>query len=238
MNTFLEKFLKSQVNKKILLIEETFSSVLSTSLKQAGKCNDYQCILTEGIQQLFNQKSNSSEKLTEALGDVDNIFIMEGLVLQEAGAKNNNKRVYPVDILREAVEEAQPVVKSRQMIGELDHTSALRNPESPLPLIEKASHLIYNLWMEGKFVKGDIMLLPTKYGKHLLDLLKVGTRVGISLRGIGEVNNLESTVTKLKILTYDFVSYPSYEGVVAGIENVEKVKSTDLIKKWKEMKLL
>jgi len=76
--------------------------------------------------------------------------------------------------------------------------------------------------MEGDKVKADILILPTIYGKQLLDILKAGGRVGISLRGLGELDNF-GNVTDLDILTYDFVSFPSYSELVIDKSMLQKI---------------
>ena len=208
------------LKQKFVFVEATLCGVSSKSLKLIGKCSDYECLFLESrhhlLHELYDKVKFDNSKFNE------NLYILKNITVQIAGKQNGNNRVYPLEVLKKAVEKAQPFVKSRQMIGELDHISAEINPENPYPLVSRASHLILNLWMEGDKVKADILILPTIYGKQLLDILKAGGRVGISLRGLGELDNF-GNVTDLDILTYDFVSFPSYSELVIDKSMLQKI---------------
>jgi len=208
------------LKQKFVFVEATLCGVSSKSLKLIGKCSDYECLFLESrhhlLHELYDKVKSDDSKFNE------NLYILKNITVQIAGKQNGNNRVYPLEVLKKAVEKAQPFVKSRQMIGELDHISAEINPENPYPLVSRASHLILNLWMEGDKVKADILILPTIYGKQLLDILKAGGRVGISLRGLGELDNF-GNVTDLDILTYDFVSFPSYSELVIDKSMLQKI---------------
>ena len=65
----------------------------------------------------------------------DGKLIVTG-VLQRADAKNQNGRVYPVDVLkREAEKYMENFVKQRRAMGELDH------PESSVVNLKNVSHI-------------------------------------------------------------------------------------------------
>jgi hypothetical protein len=138
-------------------------------------------------------------------------FIVQG-VLQRAGAKNQNGRVYPKHILeRECQRYDREFIKQNRALGELDH------PESPIVNLNNVSHNILKIWWEGDDVKGDVLVLDTPSGKILKELFRAGITLGISSRGMGSVRELYKegvleVQEDFEIVCWDFVSNPSTHG--------------------------
>ena len=140
-------------------------------------------------------------------------------VLQRAEAKNQNGRVYPLEILKREVEEYMkgPVAENRAM-GELDH------PESSVINLQNVSHNIVEIKVKGNDVYGTFEILSTPAGNILKALFAAGITVGISSRGMGSVeeNINEGTVTvqdDFELLCWDFVSTPSTHGAFMEVKN-------------------
>ncbi|MEM5831402.1 MAG: hypothetical protein QXO40_04320, partial [Candidatus Aenigmatarchaeota archaeon] len=210
------KFKDLYIPTKKPIFEATLYIVPASKIRKIGKCSKDACVLLENLQKynVLNELFELSSQYPEELSDFkEELYIIENLTVQIAGKENGNNRYYPKDVLERAVENAQRFVQTRQMIGELDHISSELNPENPYPLVSRASHLILNLWMEDDKVKADILILPTIYGKHLLNLLKAGAKIGVSVRGLGNVD-YSGRVNDFEILTYDFVSFPSYSDLL------------------------
>jgi len=133
-------------------------------------------------------------------------------VLQRADAKNQNGRVYPVDVLkREAEKYMQNFVKQRRAMGELDH------PESSVVNLKNVSHNIVDMGWENKDLVGTVEILPTPSGNILKDLLQSGILLGISSRGLGSVKkdmreNADVVQDDFDLIAFDFVSNPSTQG--------------------------
>ena len=133
-------------------------------------------------------------------------------VLQRADAKNQNGRVYPVDVLkREAEKYMQNFVKQRRAMGELDH------PESSVVNLKNVSHNIVYMGWESKDLVGTVEILPTPSGNILKDLLQSGILLGISSRGLGSVKkdmreNADVVQDDFDLIAFDFVSNPSTQG--------------------------
>ena len=133
-------------------------------------------------------------------------------VLQRAYAKNQNGRVYPVDVLkREAEKYMQNFVKQRRAMGELDH------PESSVVNLKNVSHNIVDMGWESKDLVGTVEILPTPSGNILKDLLQSGILLGISSRGLGSVKkdmreNADVVQDDFDLIAFDFVSNPSTQG--------------------------
>jgi hypothetical protein len=138
-------------------------------------------------------------------------FVVQG-VLQRAGAKNQNGRIYPKNILmRECVRYQKEYIDQHRALGELDH------PESSVVNLNNVSHNILKIWWEGDDLKGAVQILETPSGKILKELFKAGITLGISSRGLGSVKELrnEGTVEvqeDFELICWDFVSNPSTHG--------------------------
>ena len=138
----------------------------------------------------------------------DGGMILSG-IMQKADTQNGNGRVYPMEILRREVNNYSKLVKERRALGELDH------PDDSVINLTKASHMVTEIWMEGKDVKGKIRVLDTPSGKVLQELVKANVNVGISSRGMGSVReNAGNTIVEddFQLICFDMVSEPSTPG--------------------------
>lgn len=138
-------------------------------------------------------------------------LIVEG-VIQRAGAKNQNGRVYPKDVLSREIENYKegPIAQNRAY-GELDH------PDSQVINLGNTCHVIRDVWWDGDDVMGRIEVLDTPSGRILQTLFDRGLTVGISSRGLGSVKEVyESNTVEVQddfeLLCFDFVSTPSTHG--------------------------
>tara|TARA_R100000315_G_C5222746_1_gene134375 strand:+ start:881 stop:1507 length:627 start_codon:yes stop_codon:yes gene_type:complete len=152
----------------------------------------------------------SPQMITESEQKNNGRVIVTG-VLQRAGAKNQNGRVYPREILmREVTEYKKIQIAERRALGELDH------PESSVVNLQNASHNVLDVWWKGDDVVGKVEVLSTPAGNILKELLKSGIKLGISSRGLGSVKQVnEDTVavqSDFELVCWDFVSNPSTHG--------------------------
>jgi len=139
-------------------------------------------------------------------------IIMKGK-LQEAEAMNHNERWYPMEILEREVEQFNQLIKEGRSVGELDH------PDNAIVNLANASHIIKELWWQGKELWGRVELLngPEPYstpsGRILEALVRRGVTLGISSRGIGSTRQdnegREIVQPDYQLITWDFVSNPS-----------------------------
>lgn len=147
--------------------------------------------------------------LTEAK-DRPGVFEVTG-IMQRAGAKNQNGRIYKREILEDQVREyIENFVKVGNAYGELDH------PESPIVSLKNASHVVKDLWWEGDDLMGKVELLNTPSGNIVKEILRGGHTIGISSRGTGSVQQTnEGTLMvqpDFELVCWDFVSNPSTQG--------------------------
>ena len=146
-----------------------------------------------------------SHLITETTQDGKDMYL-SGIFMQ-AELKNRNGRVYPLKEITRAVEGAQKTIKEHNGIfGELDH------PQSLSINLDRISHAIMDIRMEGNNAIGRAKLLETPMGKIAKELVKSGVRLGVSSRGAGAVN--ESTVADFNFVTVDIVATPSAPGAM------------------------
>lgn len=132
-------------------------------------------------------------------------------VMQRAGAKNQNGRIYKREILEKGVQKyIDNFVKVGNAYGELDH------PESVIVSLKNASHIVRELWWEDQDLIGKVELLNTPSGNIVKEILKAGHTIGISSRGTGSVQQTnEGTLMvqdDFELVCWDFVSNPSTTG--------------------------
>ncbi|MDA7492377.1 primosomal protein [bacterium] len=138
------------------------------------------------------------------------VFEVEG-VMQRAGAKNQNGRIYTKKILmREVTKYMDEFVNNGNAYGELDH------PESPIVSLKNASHIVKDLFWKGDDLMGKVELLNTPSGNIVKEIIKAGHTIGISSRGTGSVQQTSeghlAVQPDFELVCWDFVSNPSTHG--------------------------
>jgi hypothetical protein len=155
-------------------------------------------------------------------------------VFQRADEKNANGRIYPMGVLKKAVEDLQESLESRRVLGELDHASDAKIH------LENVSHLITRVWMENKTCYGELEVLErTPKGNILKSLIESKVQVGISSRGIGDMEMRENDGEECYevkpgyvVVTWDAVAEPSVTGARLSIlESLAREKISEAKKK-------
>ncbi len=172
------------------------------------------------------------QMITESEQKNNGRVIVQG-VLQRAGAKNQNGRIYPKDILMREVKTYKKVqIAERRALGELDH------PESSVVNLSNVSHNVTDAWFQGDDVVGKVEILDTPAGKILKELLKAGIKLGISSRGLGSVDQIdESTVAvgdDFELICWDFVSNPSTHGAFMQPQRVNESVNKIQVSEWEQ----
>jgi len=127
---------------------------------------------------------------------------MKGIFVQ-GDVKNQNQRVYPVSEISRAVQDLnEKIKKGESVLGELDH------PEELSINLDRVSHIITEMWMDGHNGNGKLKLLNTPTGKLAQTLLESGVKLGVSSRGSGNVG-YNGEVSDFSIVTVDIVAQPS-----------------------------
>jgi hypothetical protein len=127
---------------------------------------------------------------------------MRGIFVQ-GGQKNHNQRVYPVNEIRMAVDSINDTLRrGESVLGEADH------PEELNINIDRVSHMITEMYMDGANGMGKLKILPTPMGNIVRTLLENQVKLGVSSRGSGNVND-RGEVSEFEIVTVDIVARPS-----------------------------
>lgn len=137
----------------------------------------------------------------DSLGKPKDLF-MRGIFVQ-GGVKNHNQRVYPVHEIRTAVDSINDILRrGESVLGEADH------PEELNINIDRVSHMITEMYMDGANGMGKLKILPTPMGNIVRTLLENGVKLGVSSRGSGNVND-SGEVSDFEMITVDIVARPS-----------------------------
>jgi len=161
------------------------------------------------VQCLIEKKENGEKK-----------YIIEG-VFAQADTKNRNGRIYPREVMEQAVEKYNTEqVMTKRSVGELNH------PEGPTVNLDKVSHLITELKFEGSNVMGRASILNTPNGMVVKGLLDGGVQLGVSTRGMGSLQNQNGVMVvkdDFVLNTVDIVQDPSaptafVNGIMEGVD--------------------
>ena len=152
------------------------------------------------------------------------VYEVEG-VMQRAGAKNQNGRIYERDLLmRETEKYIDEFVKNGNAFGELDH------PESAVVSLKNASHVVKDLYWKGDDLMGRVELLNTPAGNIVKEIIKAGHTIGISSRGTGSVQQTNeghlAVQDDFELVCWDFVSNPSTHGAFMNPISLNEEKGT------------
>jgi hypothetical protein len=168
------------------------------------------------VEQLMPSECNL---IQEASGDGKSLWI-SGIFMQ-ADLKNRNGRNYPLSEISAAVTGSKSrIVESNGIMGELDH------PQSLNINLDRVSHIITELWMQGTNAYGKAKLLNTPMGKIAQELIQSGVKIGVSSRGAGNVNE-SGAVNGFQFITVDIVAQPSAPNAYPGsmYESLQQAKN-------------
>ena len=132
---------------------------------------------------------------------------LKGICIQ-GGVKNANQRVYPVTEIGRAVNTLNDqITGGYSVLGEVDH------PEGLNINLDRVSHMITEMWMDGPNGYGKLKVLPTPMGQIVQTMLESGVKLGVSSRGSGNVTeDGTGQVSDYEIITVDIVAQPSAPG--------------------------
>ena len=148
-----------------------------------------------------NLTHDQAKIVTEATQDGKSLY-MQGVFVQ-GNTRNQNSRVYPVNEISKAFKAIQEKIETGySVLGEADH------PDDLQVNLDRVSHLIEKMWMDGQDGYGRLKLLPTPMGNICKTLIENGVKLGVSSRGSGNVTE-SGNVSEFEIQTVDLVANPS-----------------------------
>ena len=130
---------------------------------------------------------------------------LNGICIQ-GDIRNANQRVYSSQEIGKAVKTLNEQISGGySVLGEVDHPQDLRIN------LDRVSHMITKMWMDGPNGYGKLKLIPTPMGQLIETMLTSGVKLGVSSRGSGEVDE-SGNVQGFEIITVDIVAQPSAPG--------------------------
>jgi hypothetical protein len=130
---------------------------------------------------------------------------LNGICIQ-GDIRNQNRRVYSsLEIGRAVKTLNEQIAGGYSVLGEVDHPEDLRIN------LDRVSHMITKMWMDGPNGYGKLKILPTPMGQLIQTMLESGVKLGVSSRGSGEVDG-DGNVQGFEIITVDIVAQPSAPG--------------------------
>jgi hypothetical protein len=149
-----------------------------------------------------NLTFNQANIVVEGAGEGKDLY-MKGICIQ-GGVKNANERVYPVNEIERAVQTLnEQITEGYSVMGEVDH------PDDLKVNLDRVSHIITSMWMDGPNGFGKLKILPTPMGQLVSTMLNSGVKLGVSSRGSGNVDDRTGYVSDFEIVTVDIVAQPS-----------------------------
>lgn len=132
-------------------------------------------------------------------------------IFMQSELRNRNGRTYPINEISAAVESCKEKIKEGNgILGELDH------PQSLTINLDRVSHVITELWMNGQNAYGKAKIIEgTPMGQIAKSLVQAGVKLGVSSRGAGNVNE-SGGVTGFQFITVDIVATPSAPNAYPG----------------------
>ena len=131
---------------------------------------------------LFSEAVEEVQYITEAKEGGGKNYKIKGIFLQ-ADIKNRNGRVYPMEILeKEVTRYNKKFINENRAYGELGH------PEGPTVNLERVSHMVTELYPDGKNFIGEAKIMETPMGKIVKNIMDEGGKLGVSSRGMGSLD--------------------------------------------------
>jgi hypothetical protein len=200
-------------------------------------------ILIEYDAGYINPKSENNHYIMESKNFMDYSKPFEFYaVLQKYDTPNRNGRVYPKNILMREADNYKKMIEKGISLSELNH------PESSLIDLDRASHIITEIWWDGPVLLGKLRLL-TSPGFHergicstkgdiAANYLRQGVTLGISSRGVGslkKVGERNEVQDDFELICFDLVSSPSTPGAYLFLNKDDRFKYEENLDEEKKM---
>ena len=189
-------------------------------------------------------------------GVVGTYVDLEGTARTEAELITRYRQLSLQPEIETAVETLnKQISEGYSVLGEVDHPDDLKIN------LDRVSHMISSMWMDGANGFGKLKILPTPMGQLVSTMLESGVKLGVSSRGSGNVNDMDGKVSDFEIVTVDIVAQPSapnaypkaiYEGMMnmkhghklldiakdaRGDKKVEKYLKEEVMRLIKDLKI-
>lgn len=151
------------------------------------------------------------------------------MTMQTANDVNRNKRMYDHELLNDGILRCKNRMQRRAFYGELDHPvptgedrfDAIRQTTV---LLKEVSHLIRGYEWRGNHLVGELETTQTPNGNILFGLLRDKSGLGLSMRGLAnlqKLNEYNKVMPPLTIISFDSVSVPSHKQAVVNFNEIQ-----------------
>lgn len=131
-----------------------------------------------------------------------------------------NKRLYREHLWKREFGRLAEGIKRRRVMGELDH------PQDGRTKLQRVSHIITNLEVQGNEVVGEAEVLDTPNGRIMKAIAEAAGEVGVSSRGFGSVKSRQDGVQEVqedfRLDTFDFVADPATKSAYPKVFREER----------------
>jgi len=141
----------------------------------------------------------------------------------KADSENSNHRTYPESILSREINRKSEELRKGKVAGMLEH------PLSGITRLDRIAHVLNSVWYDKntKLAAAESFVLDTSKGRDFMVLLDAELKMGVSMRGFGNVFN-GKVQSDYKFDTVDFVMHPSF-GSDATIDQSNIIESANSI---------
>jgi len=169
---------------------------------------------------LITEITEDIKYIKENVGNGEKTYFIEGIFMQ-SDVKNRNGRIYPKNTLaKETNRYINEYVNKGRALGELNH------PTGPTVNLDRVSHIVKELYEDGKSIYGKAKVLDTPMGKIVKNLIDEGAQLGVSTRGMGSLkskNGYQEVQEDFMLAAIDIVADPSapnafVNGIMEGKE--------------------
>lgn len=147
--------------------------------------------------------------------------------LSTLGKKNRNGRIYSKELWENVLhsEYWQDMIKNNSLCGEVVHPGE-RTESDPFEIdVRNISHRVTEAHIEGDKLIGTVEVLDTEQGRNLLSLIDSGCTVGISARGMGDLDGDTVVPDTYNFKCFDITMRPSDPNArLVPLTESEKVK--------------
>lgn len=184
----------------------------------------------------------SSEPTVPKIIQVTNDRANIDACIQDMNIKNRNNRYYSDSELVPQLTAPRTVelLKSNNLFGEAGHPTSSDIARQQTIDPKNLSHLFHKLWVDKNNIMANLSAANTRTGDDFNRLVLGGTKVSFSLRALGSVVNTPkgSEVKNIRIITWDWVVYPSHAKAYMDKIVTESATDTNLVLATNESGLL
>lgn len=150
------------------------------------------------------------------------------MTMQTVDEINQNRRLYPKNVLSEAMGNIQEIITRKSFYGELDHPiptgdQRIDGLRQTTVLLKNVSHVVREYEFRGNRLIGELETTDTPNGRILLGLVREGLGIGLSMRGMAELDQKDRyniVRSPLIVVAFDSVSRPSHKSAIVDFNEM------------------